>query len=80
MEELPRGDKTSVVTLKSNIEPGTDEWGQGGNRNSPATRDSKGSSKTSRGEEMANEQEAMTMQIPQRGMAGYFTGNYGFNW
>ena len=52
VEEFPRGCKTSVVTLEGNRMPGADRQGPGGDENFPATRDTKGSSNISRGEEM----------------------------
>ena len=68
VEELPRGDKTSGVTPEGNRVPGADGRGQGGDGNSPATRDTKGRSNTSRGEEMEIDQDLAAPPIPQRGM------------
>ena len=57
VEELLRGGKTSRVNLEGDGVPGADGRGQGGDGNSPATRDTKGSSNTSRGEDMLSGQD-----------------------
>ena len=67
VEELPQGDENSRVTPKGNIIPVVEGQGQGGDGNSPATRDTKGSGNNSRGGEMESGQEPATLQIPQQG-------------
>ena len=69
LEEFPRGDSTSGVTLKGNGVPGADRRGQGGDGKSPATQDTEVSGNTRRREEMASRQEPVAPQSPQRGMA-----------
>ena len=69
VEELPQRDETSGVTLKGDRVPGTDGWVRGGDRNSPTTRDTKGSVNNISGEEMTSGQDPEAPHIPQRGMA-----------
>ena len=57
VEELPRGEETSRATLEGNGCTWADGWGQGGDRNSPATQDTEGRSNISRGYEMLSRQE-----------------------
>ena len=67
VEELPRGDKTSGVTPEGDVVPGADGRGQGGDGNSPATRDTEGRRNTRRGEEMEIDQDLSAPPIPQQG-------------
>ena len=59
------GDETSKVTPEGNKVTGAEIQGRGGDGNSPATQDTKGSSIYSRGEEIASRQEPAAPQIPQ---------------
>ena len=69
VEELPWGDENSGVTLEVDGVQGAEGQGRGWDGNPPATRDTKGSGDTSRGEEMASGQEPTAPQIPHRGKA-----------
>ena len=62
VEELPQGYKKSGVTPKGNGVPGAYGSGRRGDRKSPATQDTEGSSNTIRGEEMASGQEPVAPQ------------------
>ena len=67
VEELPREDGNSGVTLEGNGVPGVDGWGRGGVGNSPSTRETKGRNKTSHKGEMANGQDPEAPLSTQRG-------------
>ena len=72
VEDLPRGGKTSGVTLEGNRVPGADGQGRGGDENYSATRDTEGSTKTCRREEMESDMELASPPITLRNTAeGY---------
>ena len=52
VEDLPQGDENDGGTLEGDRVPGGDRMGRVGDRNSPATRNTKGSTNTSGREEM----------------------------
>ena len=54
VEEFPRGDLTSVVTLKGDEVPGADKRGQEEDKNSPDTWDTEGNNVTRHVEYMAS--------------------------
>ena len=69
VEELPRGEKTSGLTLKGNKVPEMHGWGRGWNRSSSATRDTEGSAATSHREEMAIGQDPVAPLSARQGPA-----------
>ena len=69
VDELPWGGETSGVTLEGEGVLGTDGRGRGGDGNSSAALDTKGSTTTSRGEEMASGQEPAAPPTALRGTA-----------
>ena len=69
MKEMPQGDETSRVTLKGDGVMGARRQGRGGNRNSPVTRDTKGTTATRRGEDITSEQEPVAPPIATQGTA-----------
>ena len=69
MEELPQGDEFSGVNPKGDRVSRADGRGQGGDGNSPATRDNKAIRDSSIGEEMASGPRPAPPPNPQRGMA-----------
>ena len=67
VEEFPREDETSGVTLEGNGVPGADVQGQGGDGNSFSAWDAKGTTATCRGEEMESKMNPGAPPItPQR--------------
>ena len=67
VEELLWGDKTSGVIPEGDGVTGTGRQERGGDRNSPATRGTEGSTNTSRGEEMKSNQEPAVLPSKPRG-------------
>ena len=68
VEELPWGDETSRVTPEGDVVAGADLKGQGGERNSPATRDTKASGYIRSGKEMVSGPGPVAPQRPKWGM------------
>ena len=64
VEELPWGDETSRVTPEGDGVAGADVKGQGGERNSPATRDTKAREDSSTSKEMASRPGPAASQRP----------------
>ena len=73
VEELLRGGETSEVTLEGDRVPEMDGWGPGGDGNSPATRDTKGNTATSRGKKMSSGQEPVVPPSAPQGTANGVT-------
>ena len=69
VEEFPRGVETSGGTLKGNRVPGADGWGKVGDGNSPAARDTEGTTATRHREYLAIGQEPEAPPSVTRGMA-----------